>query len=131
VVTTDLPLIADRRSDDLSMIDFCRICKKCAENCPSRSIPYGDREEVEGALRWHIDSDTCFRYWNIIGTDCGRCMAICPYSHPNNPPHSLVRSAIRRSGTARRAALWLDDLFYGRHPAPHPAPDWMPQSNES
>jgi ferredoxin len=130
VVTTDLPLIADRRSDDLSVIDFCNTCKKCAENCPSRSIPHGDREEIDGALRWRIDSDTCFRYWNVIGTDCGRCIAVCPYSHPNNPPHNLVRSAIRRSGTARRAALWLDDSFYGRYPVPHPAPDWVPRTNK-
>ena len=126
VVTTDLPLFPNQRSDDLSVIDFCRLCRKCAENCPSRSIPYGDREEIDGALRWRIDPDTCFRYWNVIGTDCGRCMAVCPYSHPHNPPHNLVRWAIRRSGLARRAALWLDDVFYKDKPPPRPAPDWVP-----
>jgi reductive dehalogenase len=129
VVTTDLPLVPDQRSGDLSTIDFCRICKKCAENCPSRSIPFGDREEIDGALRWRIDSDSCFRYWNVIGTDCGRCMAVCPYSHPDNPPHSLVRWAIRRSGVARRGALWLDDVFYGGFPVPRPAPGWVPRRN--
>jgi len=128
VVTTDLPLIPDERGDDTSMIDFCRFCKKCAQDCPSRSIPFGDREEVDGALRWRIDPDSCFRYWNIIGTDCGRCMAVCPYSHPNNLAHNPVRWAIRRSGLARRAALWMDDLFYpGRGPS-HPAPDWIPHA---
>jgi ferredoxin len=129
VVTTDLPLIPDRRADDLSVIDFCRICKKCAENCPSRSIPFGDRQKIDGALRWRINSDTCFRYWNLIGTDCGRCMAVCPYSHPYNPPHNLVRWITRRSGAARRAALRLDDLFYGRQPKSRPAPSWMPWLN--
>ncbi|MEJ2556870.1 MAG: 4Fe-4S dicluster domain-containing protein, partial [Anaerolineae bacterium] len=108
-------------------IDFCRICKKCAENCPSRSIPLGDRAEINGALRWRVNSDSCFRYWNLIGTDCGRCMAVCPYSHPDNPAHNLVRWAIRQSGLARRAALWMDDVFYGRKPAPRPAPGWVPQ----
>jgi len=127
VVTTDLPLIPDQRSDDTSVIDFCRICKKCAENCPSRSIPLGDREEIDGALRWRINSDSCFRYWNLIGTDCGLCMAVCPYSHPNNPAHNLVRWAVWHSGLARRAALWMDDVFYGRKPAPRPAPGWIPQ----
>jgi reductive dehalogenase len=126
VVTTDLPLIPDQRGDDLSAIDFCRMCKKCAENCPSRSISFGDRQEIDGALRWRIDSDACFRYWNLIGTDCGRCMAVCPYSHPNNLAHNLVRWATRRSGAARRGALWLDDVFYGTRPAPRPAPDWVP-----
>jgi ferredoxin len=133
VVTTDLPLILDRRSNDMSVIDFCRICHKCAENCPSRSIPLGDRKEIDGALRWRINADSCFRYWNLIGTDCGRCMAVCPYSHPNNLAHNPVRWAIRHSGLARRVALWMDDVFYpqggptgGRQPAPRPAPDWIP-----
>ncbi len=75
-------------------------------------------------------SDTCFRYWNVVGTDCGRCMAVCPYSHPDNPAHNLVRWTLRRSGIARRGALWMDDIFYGANPAPRPAPDWLPRRIE-
>jgi reductive dehalogenase len=126
VVTTDLPLIPDQRGDDPSVIDFCRICQKCAETCPGQSIPLGDREEIDGALRWRINSESCFRYWNVVGTDCGRCIVVCPYSHPNNAAHNLVRWAVRRSGAARRVVLWMDDVFYGRKPAPRPAPDWVP-----
>jgi ferredoxin len=118
VVTTNLPLIPDSRIDGRSMLDFCTFCKKCAENCPSHSIPFDDRVEIDSAWRWRIDADTCFRYWNAIGTDCGICMAVCPYSHPNNWAHNAFRWAIRRSGFARRAALWMDDLFYGRKHAP-------------
>ena len=114
VVTTDLPLIADPPTDDRSVIDFCTVCKKCAENCPSRSISFDDRTRIDGGWRWAIDPDTCFRYWNAVGTDCGVCMTVCPYSHPDNVVHDIVRWAIRRSGAARRAALWMDDLFYGR-----------------
>jgi len=116
VVTTDLPLKPDLPGDDLSVIDFCSICKKCAVNCPSASISFGDREPVDEGRRWAIDPDGCFRYWNAIGTDCGVCMTVCPYSHPDNVAHDVVRAAIRRSGAARRAALWMDDLFYGRKP---------------
>jgi len=125
VVTTDLPLIPDQRDDDVSVIDFCCICRKCAETCPSQSIPLGDREKIDGALRWRINSDSCFHYWNRVGTDCGRCMTVCPYSHPNNAVHNLVRWAVRRSGAARRAVLWMDDVFYGRKPAPRAAPEWV------
>jgi ferredoxin len=114
VVTTDLPLVPDERMDGIFMIDFCTFCKKCAENCPSHSIPQGDRREIDGALRWRINADTCFRYWNAIGTDCGICMAVCPYAHPDNWAHNAIRWAVRRSGFARRLALWMDDLFYGR-----------------
>ena len=129
VVTTDLPLIPDQRADDTSVIDFCRICKKCAENCPSRSIPFDDRQEIDGGLRWRIHPDSCFRYWNLMGTDCGVCMAVCPYSHPNNLPHNLVRWSLRQSGLARRAMLRMDDLFYGRKPPPRRLPAWVPQSS--
>jgi ferredoxin len=117
VVTTDLPLIPDRRNEDLSVIDFCRICKKCAENCPVRAIPEGDWEEIDGALRWRIDADLCYRYW---------CVAVCPYSHPENLLHNLIRWAVAHSGAARRTMLWLDDIFYGSKPAPRPTPDWVP-----
>jgi ferredoxin len=127
VVTTDLPLVPDQRADDTSVIDFCRICKKCAENCPSRSIPFDDRKETDGTLRWRIDSYTCFRYWNLMGTDCGVCMAVCPYSHANNLPHNLVRWSLRQSGLARRAMLRMDDLFYGRKPPPRRLPAWVPE----
>jgi len=124
VVTTDLPLGVDARIPRPDILDFCRICKKCAENCPSRAIPFDDRQEIAGALRWQIDSIKCFRYWNVIGTDCGRCVSVCPYSHPDTLSHNVLRQVIRRSGVARGLALRMDDLFYGRTPAPRPAPAW-------
>jgi reductive dehalogenase len=116
VVTTDLPLIPDPYQPDLSTLDFCEICEKCAENCPSQSIPYGSREISNGVLRWTIDPESCYHYWTIVGTDCGRCMAVCPYSHPDNLIHNLVRWGIRKSANFRRAALAMDDFFYGRKP---------------
>jgi len=124
VVTTDLPLVPDEPTRAASVIDFCTICKKCAAACPSRSIPFDDRQISNGTLRWQINPDTCFRYWNVIGTDCGRCLTVCPYSHPDTLSHRLVRAGIARSGTFRRAALALDDVFYGKVPAQRKAPAW-------
>jgi len=116
VVTTSMPLIPDSYKPEPSALDFCRICEKCAHNCPSQSIPYGDREINNGVLRWTIKAESCYHYWTIIGTDCGRCMAVCPFSHPDNWAHGLVRWGIRKSGAFRRAALFLDDFFYGKKP---------------
>ena len=116
VVTTSMPLIPDSYKPDLSTLDFCQICNKCAANCPSQSIPSGDREINNGVLRWRIDPESCYHYWTIIGTDCGRCLAVCPFSHPDNWLHNLVRWGIKRSGAFRRAALFLDDFFYGKEP---------------
>jgi ferredoxin len=125
VVTTDLALVPDIRKPDAAVIDFCTICEKCARVCPSRSIPFGPRQEIDGALRWKLNPDTCFRYWNVIGTDCARCMSVCPFSHPDTFSHNLVRWGIARSGFFRRSALQLDDLFYGRKPRSKPGPDWV------
>jgi ferredoxin len=124
VVTTDAGLIVDGRKPDPSVIDFCNVCTKCAVNCPSQSIPFGERQEIAGALRWKINSDTCFHYWNVIGTDCGRCMAVCPYSHPDTFYHRLVRAGIAHSGFFRRAAIGLDNWMYGERPEQQADPEW-------
>jgi ferredoxin len=126
VVTTDLSLVADGRNGDASVLDFCSVCQKCAACCPPRAIPSGARQEIDGVLRWRIDSDLCFRYWNVLGTDCGRCMAVCPYSHPTSPVHNLIRWVVGQSGVGRRIAVRLDDVMYGSRPPSKPFPRWLP-----
>jgi len=116
VVTTDLPLLPDPPGDDLTVLDFCANCSKCADNCPVGAIPDGDRIVMERGRRWVIDDETCYRYWNVIGTDCAACMKVCPYSHPDNLMHNLVRKAIRVSPGTRNLMLWMDDVVYGRKP---------------
>ncbi len=125
VVTTNLELIPDEPSRHPAVIDFCNICQKCARNCPSRSIPAGPRQDFDGVPRWRINDQTCFAYWNEIGTDCGICMSVCPFSHPDHPMHNFVRWGIAHSGFFRRFALWMDDLFYGKQPTRKPPPAWL------
>ncbi|PLX32714.1 MAG: hypothetical protein C0600_01750 [Ignavibacteria bacterium] len=125
VVTTDAPLLTDSPSHDEAMLDFCLSCRKCSATCPTEAIPPGDRIDAEGAARWQIDSEACFSFWNQSGTDCGRCMSVCPYSHQNNLLHNSVRWIIARSALARRLAVPLDDLIYGRTPAPKDPPTWV------
>jgi ferredoxin len=124
VVTTTMELLEDGRRPDAAVIDYCTICKKCAENCPSKSISFEPRKDMDGVLRWRINPETCFLYWNVIGTDCGICMTVCPYSHPDTLPHNMLRWGIARSGFIRRGSLWMDDLFYGKQPEPRQPPAW-------
>lgn len=112
-VTTDLPLIADKPKN-FGVQDFCRKCLKCAVNCPSDAIPYGDKTDERGVLKWQLNIEKCIRYWRILGTDCGLCMKVCPYSHPPTLFHNIVRKAIPRSATARWISIHGDDIFYGR-----------------
>jgi reductive dehalogenase len=124
VVTTSIPLITDKRKEDYSMIDFCKTCKKCADVCPSRAIPFDDRKEINGLLRWQIDQEACFTYWTKAGTDCARCMSVCPYSHPDNFLHQIIRYGIKNSPVFRYFAIKMDDFFYGRKPKPLKMPEW-------
>jgi len=126
VVTTDLLLVEDVPEPDPATLEFCAVCRKCASACPARALPLGDPEEDEnGVIRWRVDAEACFTLWTRLGTDCARCMAVCPYSHPDNLLHNLVRRGVRRNAAFRRGAVWLDDLIYGRKPPPRSLPEWM------
>jgi len=113
VVTTDMPLKPDKSNPDPTVIDYCRSCRKCAEICPVQAIPYGPEKLIDGVRRWQINSESCYTFWCIAGTDCGKCVIVCPYSHPDYWIHRLVRFGVKNSLVFRRIAMKLDDLFYG------------------
>ena len=112
-VTTDIPLVTDHPIE-FGVQDFCAKCLKCARNCPSGAIPRGGKTDVRGVMKWPLDIEKCLHYWRMIGTDCGLCMKVCPYSHPQALVHNLARAGIKRSAFARQISVWGDDLFYGR-----------------
>ncbi len=122
-VTTDLPLVSDKPLD-IGVEDFCKICKKCANCCPSNSIPSGDPAEFNGTLRWKLNAETCFDYWGKVGTDCNICMRVCPWSHATTFPHKIIRALITRNRLSRRLFNLMDDIFYGKKPKAKPAPRW-------
>jgi reductive dehalogenase len=125
VVTTDLLLLSDERKPDYSVTDFCKMCKKCAVACPSRAISFEDKKDIDGVKRWQINSEACFTLWSTFGTDCGRCVAVCPYSHPDNLFHNIIRFGIRNSKIFRWFAVKMDDAIYGKKPPTADLPNWM------
>ena len=125
VVTTNLPLNIDYPLHDYSMIDFCIKCKKCADSCPSQAISFDDMHEVDGIKRWQINQEACFSLWCSLGTDCGRCMSVCPFSHPDNLMHNVIRAGIKNSSMFRSLALKLDDTIYGRKPPSANPPNYL------
>jgi len=129
VVSTNMELEFEDRHIDYSIIHFCEICKKCAENCPSRSIPFNSVLKSKEPERWTINQEKCFTLWCKMGTDCGRCVAVCPYSHPDNLIHNMVRWMIKQNPINRWIALKLDDFFYGRRPESARLKSWMTPGN--
>jgi len=115
LVTTDIPLIKDKPII-MGVQDFCNKCKKCARNCPSKAIPYGEKEENNGVLRWVINREACYKYWRKVGTDCAVCISVCPYSKPNNLLYNIIRKLSKRSRAFQTLFIKGDDFFYGRFP---------------
>ena len=60
VVSTDLPLTVDEPVD-IGVEDFCRRCMKCARNCPSYSISFGDKAVINGVEKWAINVESCYK----------------------------------------------------------------------
>ncbi len=122
-VTTDLPLIHDQ-TRDLGIEDFCQDCSICAETCPGGAIGRGGRSLVRGVEKWAINPEACFGVWNETGTDCGVCVASCPWTRPRTRFHRLMAEiAVRK----HKAGWWMsraDRLLYGRF-RPSPPPSWF------
>ena len=72
-VTTDLPLPFDEPVliEKEGLADFCVRCGKCSLECPANAIPVGHDS---------VDHEACFGAWKRFGTDCGICLAVCPFS---------------------------------------------------
>ena len=112
-VTTELELEPSPRRS-IHARAFCRICKKCAANCPTRAIS-SDEEPLSRSFRhWSIRQENCYAFWKQIGTDCAVCIRACPYTKPDTLLHRLVRFYVSRNPVNQKLALLLDDFFYGR-----------------
>lgn len=80
-ITTSMPLRLDPISR-FKVKDFCLVCGKCAKYCPSGAISKSEQEELFGEKRWQIKQELCYKKWLEFGTDCGLCIAKCPFSGP-------------------------------------------------
>ncbi len=127
-ITTDLPLLCDEPVY-IGVNDFCDRCKICAEACPSNAIPTGNKVEVRGVRKWQIDDLNCHTYWTKVGTDCGMCIASCPWSQPDVWYHKMASLWAIKSKLARKILLWLHPIFYGKY-KPREIPQWVdPRQN--
>ncbi|MBE0685887.1 MAG: 4Fe-4S dicluster domain-containing protein [Anaerolineaceae bacterium] len=94
-VLTDMPIVPDRPID-FGLQEFCRNCKICAKNCPSKAISIGDKVMYNGYETWKLDTRRCgsYNFTNRNGTMCNTCVKSCPWSNPSTFPHNLIRRLI-------------------------------------
>jgi reductive dehalogenase len=123
-VITDMPLIPDRPIS-FGVTEFCEICEKCAEHCPSDALAKGPRSyEVPddsggnpGVLKWPVHGGKCFSFWCENGDSCSNCIRVCPFNKPDGWHHQVTRLLIGgvKSRNLDKLLLKLDDASgYGR-----------------
>lgn len=123
VVTTDLLLEPDKPVD-FGLQEFCGKCKKCAVECPSQSIPMGDKVMKNGYENWDINTITCTKYRlsNPNGLMCGRCIKVCPWNKPSGWTHDLVRWMVKHTPFLNGPIIKMDNILgYG---APQKEKQW-------
>ena len=118
VVTTNMPLMPDKPID-FGLHEFCKVCKKCAEHCPSKAISdLDDPVEYNGYLRYPLDSKACtiFRRTQPEGYGCGRCAVVCPWANKEDSWFHYLGSYMSsmKSSALNRLIVQMDDMLgYG------------------
>ncbi len=90
-IFTDMPLIAD--SSNIEFIervrDTCKNCYKCAEACETEALSFEEEPNFNainisnngGVRKYYVDAEKCFEFWIENSSDCGNCIAVCPFSN--------------------------------------------------
>ncbi|MEE8239841.1 MAG: reductive dehalogenase domain-containing protein, partial [Nitrospirales bacterium] len=119
-IMTDLPLVPDQPVA-IGVEDFCKVCRKCAINCPTNSITFGDKEVYNGVEKYKINWLTCYKLRPYVDGNWGSCLTcatVCPFTKPNVWWRSLAVWALSTCPIPVRPVLVhalkaIDDAFWG------------------
>ncbi|MFW9991880.1 MAG: reductive dehalogenase [Candidatus Odinarchaeota archaeon] len=123
-VFTDFPMEVDEPVD-LGAVEVCTVCKKCAEHCPSKSIPFDKYPAWEspwdtpsnnsgGTYKWYVNVDSCYKYWVANSSDCSNCIRACPFTKPIGRfmlSHDMARFFINHFRFLDRLWVMIDNLM--------------------
>ncbi len=98
---TDLPL-APTKPINAGIMQFCKVCKRCAQFCPCKALSFADEPTWEirggwnnpGHKAYFEDSTNCRSYWRQVGTNCGICFSACPFASKNMAFYDAFRNAL-------------------------------------
>ncbi|ACZ62443.1 reductive dehalogenase [Dehalococcoides mccartyi] len=104
IVVTDLPLIPTKPIN-AGLTEFCKVCKRCAEVCPSGGITQADDTSWEGTGPWPVNGGNNrigFKGWFLnwqtcadMGNpwNCTQCQSACPFNSLTDASvHSIIRA---------------------------------------
>lgn len=122
-VLTDMPLAMDKPVD-FGLLEFCRVCKRCAEECPSNCLSFEDEPSFEvkgewnnpGHQAWFEDSPQCLAYWSESTSGCSVCIAACPWTKKDKTMiHDIVKAASAKIPALDGFFTSMDTAFgYGK-----------------
>lgn len=109
---TDLPL-APTKPINAGIMEFCKVCKRCAQFCPCKTLSMADEPTWEVRGGWNNpghkayfeDSPSCRSYWRQVGTNCGICFAACPFASKNMAFYDAFRNALTATAPMFDTAL--------------------------
>jgi reductive dehalogenase len=136
-VYTDFEFVEYDKPRSFGVMSFCRHCKKCAINCPSKAISFDDEpgfhptfsknpddwfKNHNGVFKFYNNSEECFRFWLKNDGDCGSC----PYNKPAFWHHRLVDAQnVISPGPVHEVMRVMDDVFgYGKVGDPQKVKKW-------
>ena len=122
-VITDLPMAVDKPID-FGLLEFCKVCKRCAEACPPNCLSFDDEPSFEikgpwnnpGHQAWYEDSPQCLAYWSESTAGCSVCLAVCPWTKKDKTMiHDIVKATSAKIPALDRFFTSMDEAFgYGR-----------------
>jgi len=122
-VLTDLPLATDKPID-FGLQEFCKVCKRCAEACPSGCLSFKDEPDFEvlgpwnnpGHQAWFEDAPKCLAYWRESTSGCSICIAVCPWSKKEKTMiHEMIKATSAKMPFLDGFFTSMDETFgYGR-----------------
>lgn len=122
IILTDMPVAYDQPID-AGIMEFCKRCKKCAEACATGALSFDDEPTWEirgpwnnpGHKAYFEDSTKCMTYWREVGTNCGICFGVCPFSKKDRAwIHEWVKATASTAPALDGFMRSMDDAFgYG------------------
>lgn len=122
IILTDMPVAFDKPID-AGIMEFCKRCKKCAEACATGALSFDDEPSWETRGGWNNpghkayfeDSTKCMTYWREVGTNCGICFSVCPFSKKDKAwIHEWVKATASTAPVMDGFMRSMDDAFgYG------------------
>ena len=126
-VYTDFDFVEYDKPRPFGVMEFCKVCRRCADACPGKAISYDEEPSFEpthenrdnayynakGVKKYYADLRKCFKVWDKFGYDCNNCIAVCPYNKPDFWHHRLVRNIGLVPSSIAHTLLREGDIIFG------------------